>query len=177
MPDLDIKKAQSHLLSETAEHCSAMMPVMGRGTLTMRAEGSQWEGLSAGLYQISLQPAPLGSVSSPVNDPCLACLTRASYAPEVRAMSKLWKCLFPLSTGSWGSVEGIMRTDVEDARSPLPGHPHPSCRLRWLLTAHSCTHYQRPILHKSQPGGGTLPPSMGPPEPMADTRKIGPLLA
>ena len=68
------------------------MPVMGHGVLTMRAEGSQWEGLSAGLYQISLQPAPLEFVSSPVNDPCLACLT-----PEVRAMSKLWKCLFPLS--------------------------------------------------------------------------------
>ena len=62
VPDLDIKKAQSYVLSETAEHCSAMMPVMGHGVLTMRAEGSQWEGLSAGLYQISLQPAPLESV-------------------------------------------------------------------------------------------------------------------
>lgn len=54
------------------------------GALATRAVGVVTAGAVWGLILNFFPVSP-----SPVNDPCLACLTRTSRAPEVTAMSRL----------------------------------------------------------------------------------------
>lgn len=132
-----------------------MKPVMVRCSIRM---GGAACGPESGFMPVS----PLGSV-------CLACLTRASYAPEGMSMNRL--CSLSVVTPGAGRVckeprEGQRRRRWP-AQTPVSQHAHLGCCPCWLLTPHGCVRLHRNALCQTHPRRGTVPTAAQDGQPLA----------